>query len=154
MAAAAVAVLSPADIQSEWPPPSTTCACTWLLIVVDGCESVWSLVEYLRASARRGGAAAADDSGRCPGCRIGGVLRGDSLFSADGAAGIVWGWWLTGWLIGGASPRCVCVCVGLSPFGELCATLVRVVGRKAYFTATRSNSWLAGWSRIMCGGCW
>ena len=53
-------------------------------------------------------AAAADDSGRCPGCRIGGVLRGDSLFSADGAAGIVWGWWLTGWLIGGASPRCVC----------------------------------------------
>ena len=50
-------------------------------------------------------AAAADDSGRCPGCRILGVLRGDSLFSADGAAGIVWGWWL----IGGASPRCVCV---------------------------------------------
>ena len=48
--------------------------------------------------------------------------------------------WLVDW-------RCfssVCVCVGLSPFGELCATLVRVVGRKAYFTATPSNSWLAG----------
>lgn len=25
-------------------------------------------------------AAAADDSGRCPGCRIGGVLRGDFVF--------------------------------------------------------------------------
>jgi len=99
-------------------------------------------------------AAAADDSGRCPGCRIGGVLRGDSLFSADGAAGIVWGWWLTGWLIGGASPRCVCVRGVVSFWRVVCDLVVGVVGRKAYFTATRSNSWLAGWSRIMCGGCW
>ena len=85
-------------------------------------------------------AAAADDSGRCPGCRIGGVLRGDSLFSADGAAGIVWGWWLTGWLIGGASPRCACV--GLSPFGELCATWRALLVGKLILLQLASNSWL------------
>ena len=56
------------------------------MIVVDW--DMGPLVEYLRASARGGGvvsqlAAAAGGVGVCS---IGGVLRGNSLFSADGAA--------------------------------------------------------------------
>ena len=54
------------------------------------------LVEYLRASARAGGVvsqlAAAAAAGGVGVCSIGGVLRGNSLFSADGAAvDVSWG---------------------------------------------------------------
>ena len=89
----------------------------------------------------QGGVLGVSVGSRCS--RIGGVLRGDSLFSADGAAGIVLGLVVDWWCFSS-----VCVC-GVVSFGELCATW-RVVGRKAYFTATLG----CGWSRIMCGGCW
>ena len=63
------------------------------MIVVDW--DMGPLVEYWRASARGGGVvsqlAAAAAAGGVGVCSIGGVLRGNSLFSADGAAvGMVW----------------------------------------------------------------
>ena len=99
-------------------------------------------------------AADADDSGRCPGCRIGGVLRGDSLFSADGAAGIVWGWWLTGWLIGGASPRCVCAwgCLLLeSCVRRWCALLV---GKLILLQLPPTLGWAGRGSCVVAVGSW
>ena len=86
------------------------------------------LVKYLRASARAGGVvsqlAAAGGVGVCS---IGGVLRGNSLFSADGAAvGMVW-------------------CHGGCVVGPLWYLLSRVVcdllvGRKASSPSSSSSS--------------
>ena len=100
----------------------------------------------------QGGVLGVSVGSRCS--RIGGVLRGDSLFSADGAAGIVWGWWLTGWLIGGSSPRCACV--GLSPFGELCATwCALLVGKLILLQLAPTLGWLAGrGSCVVAVGSW
>ena len=89
----------------------------------------------------QGGVLGVSVGSRCS--RIGGVLRGDSLFSADGAAGIVWGWWLTGWLVDWWCFSSVCVVVS---FWRVVCDLVRAVGRKA--SCTRPTlGWLlvVGW---------
>jgi hypothetical protein len=117
------------------------------LIVVDWEEG--PLVEYLRASARRMRLIEGSRSSVGVGvCSIGGVLRGNSLFSADGAAvGIMWVVWssrelcATCWSVGKLllvillllqSPTSSCVnCLGVvcSPLYSWCVCVCGLLSR-------------------------